>query len=239
MKKFLRRPNYLAVLLIVIIIANCIIFMNASNQVKASGFTTEDTVKHAKVRVEVSTQKMVKIDQIHDHTFIINDLTKNYLPDFVIMPYVECRIQNDKSIQENYDVYPEYKVNFVVSENAYVKLESNSRFIFDEHTVLHIKKRGILELSDSSLLLFTSKGQLLLDSGARLFIRDSGKIILDNKSELNVNLFSYIVLKNRESAIYIINGSRISNYKDYLVEYNGDGSIYIDNVNYRNLYKSN
>lgn len=213
--------------------------MNASNQVKASGIPAEDSIKHAKVRVEISSQKVVNVDQIHDHTYIIKDLTRNYLPDFVIMPYVECKIQNDLAIQEDYDLYPEYKVNFVISENAYVKLENNSRFIFDEHTVLHIKKKGVLELSDSSLLMFTNKGQLLLDSGARLFVRDSGKIIFDNKSELNVNLFSYIVLKNRESAIYVRNGSHISNYKDYLVEYNGDGAIYIDNVNYRNLYKAN
>lgn len=204
----------------------------------SSSLSISDTIKNRNYPFEYITNTLGNENRLIQQSVVLQDLTKNHLPDLTILDGVKYTINKDNRFNYSSVVEETRKVGFTVEPNAYLKLEEYSNIDFDNMTYLHIKKNGTLMVSDGALLKFNNGSFLQLDSGARMFVRGTGQILFENSSSLNVNIYTYIILQNKTSLIKLNNNSSVNTFNDYMLEYTGEGKVLVDSIDYYKLYRN-
>ncbi len=187
-------------------------------------------------KVNLINQIHVKNNQKNNRNVVLNNISQNSDPDFIISPFVEYQMETDSTLRKMNIPNESKMVEFKVNQYAYLKIAKHGKMIFSNETNLHLMTNSTYEISDSSILYIRNSSAIQIDSGAKLIVRGTGKIICEDNSWIKLHPYATIILQRKESAIRLFNGSKIITREGLNVAYLGEGSVYIDDKEYYSIY---
>ena len=219
-----------------IIVSLVIMYALATTNVLACQHFIKSQETDSSKKVTVIKQILVNNNQKINRNVILNNISQNSDPDLIINSNVEYYVESDSSLINLKLNKESESVEFKLMNNAYVKIAKQGSMVFNNETKLHLMPNSILEVSDSAVLHIKNFSSIQLDSSARLIVRGTGKIILEKNSELDYHPYSTIILQRKASSIHLNNGSKIILQNGLNLVYIGDGSVFIDGVEYYAIY---
>lgn len=187
-------------------------------------------------KVNFIKQILVKNNQKNNRNVVLNNISQNSDPDFIISPFVEYQMETDSTLRKMNIPKEAKMVEFKITPYAYLKVSKHGKMVFSNETNLHLMTNSTYEISDSSILYIRNSSAIQIDSGAKLIVRGTGKIICEDNSWIKVHPYATIILQRKESAIRLLNGSKIITHEGLNVAYVGEGSVYIDDKEYYSIY---
>lgn len=208
----------------------------ASTNVNANHYFIRINKADTSKKVNFIKQILVKNNQRNNRDVVLNNISQNSDPDFIISPFVEYQMETDSTSRKTNIPQDAKMVEFKITPFAYLKVSKHGKMVFSNETNLHLMTNSTYEISDSSILYIRNSSAIQIDSGAKLIVRGTGKIICEDNSWIKIHPYATIILQRKESTIKLFNGSKIITREGLNVAYLGEGSVYIDDKEYYSIY---